>query len=157
MKQFQFRLESVLRLRRSECDVRRQALAQVVNQDQQLEVTRHETQAAWLAQIDELRQREAGGRDVDVDASVSRRSYVAQLSRELADIDSRRLDLSRQIDLCRQELLRADQAVKSLETLAEQQFAEFRQQQERIEARELEQAWLARNAVQNSACFGVLG
>jgi flagellar biosynthesis chaperone FliJ len=144
MKQFQFRLASVLRLRRSERDVRCQALLQASNEDQQLQATRDDTQTAWFAQIDELRQREAGGRDVDVDGSVSRRAYVAQLSRDLARIDASRLELSRRIDQCRRELLSTDQAVKSLEKLAEQQFAEFRQQQERIEAGELEQAWLAR-------------
>jgi hypothetical protein len=41
-------------------------------------------------------------------------------------------------------LVRADQAVESLEKLAEQRRGEFVFQQERKEAMELEQTWLAR-------------
>jgi flagellar export protein FliJ len=147
MKAFHFPLESLLKLRRSERDQRCQLLAQALQQDSQLVITRRETEAVRMTQIDELRCLEEGGQDVNIDASASRRSYAGRLSGDLTEIDSRRAALAEQIDLCRSEMLRADQAVKSLEKLAEQQRAGFFYQQERKEQMELEQTWQARDAV----------
>ena len=98
-----------------------------------------------MIQIDELRSLGGSG-GVNVDASVSRRSYAGQLSGNICHIEADRTTLRRQIELCRQALIRADQAVKSLEKLAEQQRTEFVYTQERVESRELEQTWQAIHA-----------
>jgi flagellar biosynthesis chaperone FliJ len=85
---------------------------------------------------------------MDVDASAARRDFAVQLAANLEEIDACRADLARQIALCRQALIRADQAVKSLERLAEKRQAEFVYDQERCEARALEETW---QASQNNA------
>ena len=72
--------------------------------------------------------------------------YAGQLSGDIGHIEAERNSLRRQIELCRQALLRADQAVKSLEKLAERQRTEFVFTQHAVESRELEQTWQAIHA-----------
>ena len=74
-----------------------------------------------------------------------------QLSGNLGEIDGRRADLAGQIVLCRQALVRADQAVKSLEKLAGKQQAEFIYHEERGETRALEETWQAIHAGEHNA------
>jgi flagellar export protein FliJ len=147
VKKFQFKLDPLLKLRRNERDVCCQLLAKVLYHDNLLVENRQQTEAARLQQIDELRSLEEGGQGVDIGASVSRRSYAGQLSGELGEIDARRAALSKQIELCRQALVRADQRVKALEKLSEQQRSEFIFHEERKEGIDLEQTWLALNAL----------
>jgi flagellar export protein FliJ len=147
MKTFQFQFESLLKLRRNERDFHRQFLAQALHDDSQLGCTRREIEDARLTQMDELRGLEEAGQGVNIDASVSRRTYAAQLIYNLSEIDARRASLAKQIELCRQKLVRADRAVKSLEKLSEQQRNDFLFQQEREETIETEQTWVALNAV----------
>ncbi|MBI3864717.1 MAG: flagellar FliJ family protein [Planctomycetia bacterium] len=150
MKKFRFQLEPLLKLRRNQRDLCRQALARVLYHDNRLVEARRETEADRLSQIDELRSLEEGGQGVNIDASVSRRSYAGQLSGDLGEIDARRAALAKQIDVCRLSLVRADQAVQALEKLAERQHADFIFNEERKEALELEQTWLAIGAARQA-------
>jgi flagellar export protein FliJ len=143
VKKFKFKLESLLTLRKNQRDMCRQALAEVLRRDDELVADRGQTAAERDVQIRELRALSGLGADFDVDASSARRYYAAQLSGRLADIDGRRTALAGRIDECRQTLVRADQAVKSLEKLAEKQAAEFVGRHERLEARLVEEAWQA--------------
>lgn len=142
MKKFAFKLDPLLKLRTNQRDQCQQMLAGVLRRDDELVHRRNEAERDRRTQIDELR-RLGGGGGVNIDASVSRRSYAGQLSGNIGNIEAERTALKRQIDLCRQALIRADQAVKSLEKLAEQQQTEFVFTQHGIEARELEQTWQA--------------
>ena len=63
----------------------------------------------------------------------------------------RRADLDGQIASRRQEVVRADRAIKSLEKLTEKQQAEFVCHQERVEARALEETWQASHAGERDA------
>src|SRR5262245_25440740 len=152
MKKFKFKLDSLLKLRRNQRDVRRQALADVLRRDAELVADRRQTQAERDVQIRELRALAGAGSDIDVDASTARRYYAAQLSGRMGDIDARRTSLARRIDDCREALVRADQAVKSLEKLAEKQAVAFVGRQERLEARLLEEAWQALHAGEHDPC-----
>jgi len=151
VKRFIFKLEPLLKLRRSQRDACRQLLADVLARDRGLAASREATLADRSTQIAELRNLGSVSH-VDVDASAARRHYAVQLSGRLGEIDSERAALSRQVDLCRQALVRADQAVKSLEKLAERQLAEFVERHERVESRELEQAWQAIHAGEAARC-----
>jgi flagellar FliJ protein len=142
MKKFKFELESVLRLRRNQQELKMQLLAEVVRQDGELVALLRQVEAERGRQIDELRALGKGG-EVDVDASSSRRYYTGQLSSDLGLIERRRKLLAQQIEACRQELIRATQAVKSLEKVSDKRRAEFVHAQERREALELEEAWRA--------------
>lgn len=142
MKKFKFELESVLRLRRNQQELKMQVLGEVIRQDGELLALLRQVEAERGRQIDELRVLGKGG-GVDVDASSSRRYYTGQLSSDLGLIERRRKLLAQQIEACRQELIRATQAVKSLEKVSEMRRAEFVHAQERREALELEEAWRA--------------
>ena len=152
MKKFRFQLETLLKLRRSDRDRCRQALVEVLRQDAELSAVRAWTEAERRTQIDELRTLGSGGAELDVDASAARRHYAVQLSGRLGELDVRGVALSREIDQRRQALVRADQLVRALENLAEHREAEFVHSQERLEARELEQAWQAIRATEASRC-----
>jgi flagellar export protein FliJ len=143
MKKFHFKLDPLLKLRTNQRDQCRQLLADVLRRDDELVHRRSETEKDRRIQIDELRDLGSAGAGVNVDASVSRRSYAGHLSGHIGSIEAERAALSRQIDLCRQALIRADQAVKSLEKLAERQRSDFVFTQQSVEARELEQTWQA--------------
>lgn len=142
MKKFKFELESVLRLRRNQRELKMQLLAEVVRQDRELLDLLTQVEAERGRQIEELRELgKTGG--VDVDASSSRRYYSVQLTSDMGQIERRRRLLAQQIDACRRELIRATQAVKSLEKVSEKRQIEFVNAQERRESLELEEAWRA--------------
>jgi len=152
VNKFKFKLGPLLKVRRNQRDLRRQALAQVLRSDDELLAERRLTEAERNLQIRELRALARKGADLDVDASTARRFYAGQLSGRMSDIDSRRAALARRIEECRAVLLRADQAVKSLEKLAEKQEAEFIDRHERLDARLLEEAWQAIHAAERDPC-----
>jgi flagellar export protein FliJ len=143
MKKFAFKLDPLLKLRANQRDQCQQSLAEVLRRDDELVHKHSETERDRRAQIDELRSLGSPGGGVNVDASVSRRSYAGHLSGHMGTIAAERMALARQIELCRQALIRADQAVKSLEKLAERQRSEFVFAQQSVETRELEQTWQA--------------
>ena len=146
MKKFTFKLDPLLKLRTNQRDRCQQLLAEVLRRDDELVHQRTQTETDRRTQIDELRSLGGGSGGVNVDASVSRRSYAGQLSGNIGHIEAERTTLSRQIELCRQAVIRADQAVKSLEKLAERQRIEFVFAQQGVESRELEQTWQAVHA-----------
>lgn len=148
MKTFVFQFEALLKVRRHQRDVCRQRLADALNRDHELAARRGRIEAERHFQIEELRTLEGGGQNIEVGASTSRRSYAGQLSSDIDRIDSERAGVAREIGLCREALVRADQAVKSLEKLAERQSAEFALNRERSEVRDQDQTW---QAIQASA------
>jgi len=152
VKKFLFKFESLLKLRKNQRDISRQLLADVLGHDAELAARRRAVHVERLTQIEELRILSTGGNAVNIDASASRRHYAVQLTGNLGEIDARRADLAGQIALRRQALVRADQAVKSLEKLAEKQQTEFVFHQERVEARALEETWQAIHAGEHDAC-----
>jgi flagellar export protein FliJ len=146
VKKFSFKLNPLLKLRQNQRDMCRQLLADVLRHDDDLVARRRQTENERSTQIEELRALGSGDRDLDVDATSARRFYAGQLSGDLGEIDGQRVVLAGQIDLCRQALVRADQAVKSLERLAEKQQEEFVLHEERRETRVLEETWQALKA-----------
>jgi flagellar export protein FliJ len=149
VKKFSFQFETLLSLRKNQRDVCRQRLADVLGRDDELAARRRAVEAERRTQIDELRTLSTGGNEMDIDASTARRDFAVQLTANLDEIDARRAELAGEICLCRQNLVRADQAVRTLEKLAEKQQAEFLYQQERIAARALEETWQAIHAGEN--------
>jgi flagellar export protein FliJ len=152
VKKFAFKFDPLLMLRKNQRVIRQQLLADVLRHDEELVDRRLRTDAERATQIQELRTLNQSGGDIDVDASASRRHYAVQLASRMGEIDVERAGLARQIEECRQALVRADQAVKSLENLAERQRTEFIFEQERFEARALEEAWQAIHAGESEPC-----
>jgi flagellar export protein FliJ len=152
VKRFAFKFDPLLMLRKNQRVIRQQLLADVLRHDDELVDRRLRTDAERATQIEELRTLNQSGGDIDVDASASRRHYAVQLAGRMGEIDVERAGLARQIAECRQALVRADQAVKSLENLAERQRTEFIFDQERLEARALEETWQAIHARESEPC-----
>ena len=94
-------------------------------------------------QLTEMRDAQQPGALVDVDMVVTRRYRAGQLTAELLAAAQQRRELADQISLCRQALVKADQGVKVLERLSEQQLAEFLQLEEKKASREREEIWQA--------------
>ena len=86
--------------------------------------------------------------ELDIDQSASRRFYAGQLSGDMRHIDRDRLVISQQLDLCRKALAQAEQDVKALENVKEKRYREYLYEQEKQEARELEEAWMAIQATE---------
>jgi flagellar protein FliJ len=149
MKQFAFQFASLQKLRHNQRDLCRQLLAEVLRRDEELVERRRRAEAERAAQLEELQRSEAGPAVVNVDGSVSRRVYAGQLIGDIARIEHERALLSQQIELCRQALLRADQSLKTLDKLADRRRAEFVYEEERREARDLEENWRAMQLSQN--------
>ncbi len=152
MKKFLFKFDPLLKLRRNERDIRQQALADVLRRDGMLLDRRWQIEAERETQIAELRVLASRTGDLDVDASAARRHYAVQLLGAMGEIDVQRVALARRIEECRSALVRADQAVKALEKLAEKQEAEFVFQQERLDSRVLEETWQAIHAGEHDRC-----
>ncbi|MGE5192886.1 MAG: hypothetical protein ACM3U2_10310 [Deltaproteobacteria bacterium] len=148
MKTFLFKLEPLLKLRKNERDIRQQSLACLLRLDGELAGRRRQISARRDVQIEELRALNTGGNVIDIDASTARRDYAVRLAATMGEIDIQRTALAPKIDECRLALVRADQAVKSLEKLAEKQQAEFAFQQERLESRALEETWQANHCAE---------
>lgn len=142
MKNFHFRLAPLLTLRENERDLRRQALGEALRHEDELKQARRHLERERGQQLEEFRLLGQPG-TVNVDGANSRRVYASQLVAWLLDVERERTLASRQVELCREALLHADQQVQMLEKLRDRQLAEFRQNAERREARHLEEAWQA--------------
>lgn len=145
MKAFAYKFEPVLKLRRNQRDLCRQLLADALRRDDELLLARGRVVADRHVQLDEIREKGRGG-DVDIDGSASRRFYAGQLIGDIGRIERQRALAAQQIALCRQHLLKADQAVKVLEKLEEKQRSDFQFEQERRAARELDECGRPRGA-----------
>ena len=140
MRTFEFRMETLLKIRRSRRDLCQQFLAQAQEEGQRID---HE-----ILQLDESRRHEINGlREavqkgrIDIDRAAARRYYAGRLQIDLLLAERRRELVANQIDLCRQALVRADQDVKSLEKLREKQAEDFRLEQDRRTQQTLEDNW----------------
>lgn len=151
MKKFVFKFVSLMKLRVNERDLRRQLLAEVLRRDDEFLQMRKRLEGERTTQIDDIRQRGSGGQ-LDVDGSASRRFYAGQLTVDMELIDRHRHLLAQQAAVCRQALIKADQAVKTLENIEAKDRAEFLFEQERKTALELEESWRALHTGDRRAC-----
>ncbi len=145
MAGFQFRLESVLKVRESRRDLCRQVLGQVLHEQQKLENQKKRIEAERQSQLDELKSIAQEGQ-FDVDAMSNRRYYAGQLSSQILEIEHQKAFVSQQIKLCRQALTKADQEVKVIEKLKEKQLSEYTTAQLKKETQELEEVWMSTHA-----------
>jgi len=142
MAAFRFRLESVLRYRKSRRDLCQQYLAQVLADDRALLAKQEGLQTRRVSQLEELRKIGRGGR-ISVDAATSRRYHIGQLSGEIRVVEHNRTVIAGQIDLCRKALAQAEKEVKVLEKLKTKQSNLAQADQIRREGLAREEAWQA--------------
>ena len=142
MARFQFRLQSLLNYRESRRDRVRQFLAQLLAKDHELAMERDAVLDRRTALLTEMHGLQLAPQ-LNVDHAASRRYHAGQLLVEAEIIAQQRLKLGEQIAQCRQALIKADQNVKVLEKLYEQQHADFLVQDEHRQAKQREDAWQA--------------
>lgn len=139
---FHFRLQSLLTYREHLRDLARAKLAEVLAEDAELVRKKEAALAARGEILDQLQALQQLPR-LDVDQMAARRYHAGQLTVEAVLLQQSRDELAVQVAECRQELVKADQAVKVLEQLAEKQREAEATEQERRESREREEIWQA--------------
>jgi flagellar protein FliJ len=137
----EFRLTTLLRLREVARDERRELLAESQRADEEL--------ARQLAQLDAEQQRTheecreaAAPGEVDIARLVDAHRYLVGLQGREDEVQAARESLSAEIDRRRQLLVKADQDVRVLEKLQDRRRCSRRQEEERQQARQLDEAAL---------------
>lgn len=138
MAKFHFAMDALLRIRKSTRDERRLELAAAERADAELQ-----NQLAALA--DEQRQvrqqcrKTAGPGTVDLPRLAEAQRYAAVLHDRETKIQRRRQTLATEIQRRHQTLIEADREVRTLEKLRESQWQTHRQEQERQDAKRLDE------------------
>jgi flagellar protein FliJ len=141
MPKFHFRLAALLRLREATRDERRVQLAESQRADVELQ--------NQLEQLDEQRNRlqgecreAAGPGEVDLPRLVEAHQFATTLRAQVEQVQEQRRALGAEIDRRRQSLLEADREVRTLEKLRENQLQAHCQDENRQEAKRLDEAAL---------------
>jgi flagellar protein FliJ len=128
MKKFQFRLDSLVRLRESVRDERRSQLAEAMRIQASLE---GEMQQLRL-KLDEARQMHTAPQGVvDIDRLLVAERYEMVLLLEKHNLEQQQASMNAEVEKRRQALVWADQDVRVLEKLRETQFQRWRAGSER--------------------------
>lgn len=142
MKSFVFKLESLLRYRSHRRDLCRQLLAGIFADHRQLQERRTALEQQRAGQLGEIRAFQEAGR-IDIDRTAARRYYAGHVQTDILLNDRNQEIAGEQLNRCQQALLQADREVKVLEKLRDKQRSTFIYEQNRHEARELDESWMA--------------
>lgn len=138
MGRFEFRFETLLKLRYADRRQRRMELAQALQAEQILE-----QQISALAEEEqEIRSRcctAAGPGRVDVDELLDIHRYTAILKARAELLRDQQTRLKAEIDRRRQILVEADRQARLLEKLRERQLEQYRAEETRRETKELDE------------------
>ncbi|HID75733.1 MAG TPA: flagellar export protein FliJ [Planctomycetaceae bacterium] len=138
MTRFRFQLDTLLRLRRSERDERRAALAQAYRAEEILEHQRRQLEEA-LQQLGRQCRQAAGPGPVDVERLLDARRYEVVLRSQADQLAQQRRAVEEEIDQRRRALVEADRAVRVLEKLKQRGYERFRREENRREIRLLDE------------------
>ena len=138
MASFQFRLETLQKLRQAERQQRRLELAQAFQADEFLQ-SQISTLVAEASQLRIRCQAAAGPGRLNVDELLDIHRYAVVLKGRTQVLRNQRARLQDEIERRRQALVEADRQVKVLETLREQQREQHRADGQRLEAKDLDE------------------
>lgn len=147
MTEFRFRLASLMRLRESERDERREALAQAYRADQMLQQQQETVQNDLRENQRQVQECAAPG-PISVERLLGRHRYELILQAQLRQLQRQRQTIAAEIERRRQALVEADRELKILEKLRERHFQEYLFQQQKLELRELDEIALRRTVRQ---------
>jgi flagellar protein FliJ len=135
---FHFRLNTLLRLRVAERDQRRAELAKALRAEAMLRV-----------EIEALGERQAAAKELgrqlkspgaaDIDALLQTHRYQTVLAAQHRQFASQLEQVEAEAERRRQALVEADRQVRVLEKLRTRQAADYRQGQERLEAKQFDE------------------
>lgn len=138
MPAFHFRLAALLRLRETARDERRTELAESRRADTELERQLMEL-AQEQGRLQHERREKASPGPIDVPRLADSEKYAVALRARQQDVEERRRTLAVEIDRRRRALIEADQSVKTLEKLRENQILNHRLQEDRCDGRRLDE------------------
>jgi flagellar FliJ protein len=136
--QFRFRLATLLRIREATRDERRSALAEAYRVDEVLSQQIRRV-GQELEQLLAQRRQAAGPGEVQVDRLVNAQRYELTLRQNERQVQRQREAVAAEIERRRQALIEADREVRVLEKLREKQADAHRQEEDRREARRLDE------------------
>lgn len=145
MARFQFQLEPLLKYRVHRRDALRSAYGQILAEQNALEAQIDKLKRSRGEQLDEMRERTAGGA-VDVDGTAARRFHAGRISLDELGLQRELLQAAERAVQCRDLLVQADQDVKALEKLKAKRQGEFEYGENRRTQLELEDVWLSAHA-----------
>ena len=141
MSAFQFRLQTLLRLRIAERDERRADLAKALRAEQMLRDQQRQIEAEQVETQAAVRSRSAPG-SADVDGLLQNSRYQLLLRSRREQVVRQLAQVAAEIERRRQVLVEADRQVRVLEKLRERQELAHRQRLERGEVKQLDEAAL---------------
>jgi flagellar protein FliJ len=141
MTKFHFRLATLLRLRQTARDERRLQLGAAQQAEAELQHQRRRLRQQQQ-RLDDQRRQVAQPGVVDVARLVEAEQYAASLRIQAAELDRRRRELADEIERRRLALVEADRDVRTLEKLRENQYQIHRQDENRQDAKRLDDAAL---------------
>lgn len=130
-----FRFDTVLRIRESERDICRMALAEAQRNESELLATHQRTSTERSEALDELRTMHEG-EAWSADRVASRQQYAERLAAKLKGIECELSVVAELLTLRRNALMEADTAVKALEKLAGRHIADQQRAEEASAERE---------------------
>lgn len=136
MSQFEFRLQTLLRLREHARDERRAQLADALRVDAELQRRQQELETDLTGARDSQRIRPGV---VDIDRLLSAQRYELLLQAHLAGVVQQRAHVAKEIDARRQVLVEADRDVRVLEKLRETQHQRWNADQQRLDQRRFDE------------------
>ncbi len=139
MPKFQFRLATLLRLRESARDERRQQLGQAYRAE---ELVRREEErlAGELAGLRDAARRVGGPGAIDVDRLLETQRYEMLVRAQQQHVAGQRQAVRAEVERRRQALVEANREVDVLEKLRQRQFERFRDEENRQDIRRLDEA-----------------
>ena len=140
-----YRFRAPLRYRRYQRDLVRGLLAEALAGLAECEAEIQQIASEQELALDELARSTQPGA-LNIDAAVARRIHLGQLKVKRGQAERKAKLAQEQVELCRRTLVLADQKVKSLENIEEQDRQMFMKEQEKKESREREDNWLSAHA-----------
>jgi flagellar FliJ protein len=138
MSGFEFRLQSLLKLRTADRDQRRAELASAFQASQVLAGQMTALQKTIQQTRRDIRQGSTTG-PVNVDRLLGSHRYELLLASQLDQLKQRQQEIETEIERRRQRLLEADRQVRTVEKLRERKLAEYQADLARQEQRQLDE------------------
>jgi flagellar protein FliJ len=135
---FTFRLQTLLRLRIAERDQRRAELAKAIRAEELLRVEEAKLENQQTEAARRSRQLKSPGA-ADVDALLQTHRYELVLATQRRQLASQLSQIQAETNRRRQVLVEADRQVRVLEKLRDRQAAAYRQQTDRLAAKQFDE------------------
>ena len=139
MSQFQFRLETVRKLRLAERDRRRADVAKALEAEQVLQ-TRIQEVTDELGQIDDRRRKAAESKVIDIDSLTQQHRFALVLKSRLDVLRGQAAQLKEETSRRQDVLAEADREVKALDMIRDKAFEEHRRQEQKREQQLMDEA-----------------